>query len=176
MPIPICLTAPLDTKHEDYLKKEVDKLNKELEKLLDETRTREKYSITIIAGIAAWLFLKDTPSNPNLLNIVSCIPIITTALFALSVYFLSRNIAWIGTYLHRVENYFLHQNPYCFGWEAESDKANRRKNFVNLSKIMWGIQLVCAIGLCIYVTNCKPTIQEKPKAAQFMPLPMQRSE
>jgi hypothetical protein len=41
--------AELSTPQTTYLAKEFDKLNKELETLLQDTRSREKYSLTIIA-------------------------------------------------------------------------------------------------------------------------------
>ena len=40
----------------NFLLKEYDKLKNEVAKLLEETRTREKYSFTIISVVAAWVF------------------------------------------------------------------------------------------------------------------------
>jgi hypothetical protein len=41
--------------HEDHLKREWDKLNKEIENYLKKHVPEEKYSITIIAGVASWV-------------------------------------------------------------------------------------------------------------------------
>lgn len=141
------IATRLSVVQEDYLKKEAEKLNKELEKLLEETRTREKYSITIIAGIAGWVLLKK--SEDHFLNgIVSAIPMITTLLFGVSSLFLYWNIKWIGSYLSKIEKYFLDGNPYNFGWETKFDQDNKKGYFVRLTICMWLIQF--ALAVCLF--------------------------
>jgi hypothetical protein len=133
---------------EDHVIREWEKLNKELEKLMAETRSREKYSITIIAGVAAWVLVDVKELHPDIGKLVSCIPVITTFLFGLSVLFIYLNILWIGNYLARIENYYLHTHPNQFGWEWYFKKANKFHVFVVTTIIMWLVQFYFALSFC----------------------------
>jgi hypothetical protein len=72
----------------DFLLKEYDKLNNEVAKLLEETRTREKYSLTIISAVAAWIFTEiiKYPHDSNITqnfffpikHLMSLIPLVIT--------------------------------------------------------------------------------------------------
>lgn len=147
---------PLSPSQEDYLKKEADKLNSEIEILLGETRSREKYSLTIIAGVAVWIFTHLCDTNIKLLQAISCIPIITTLVYGISVRYIYDNIKWIGTYLKRIEDYFLgivkNSNENIWGWEKYFNTENRKRKFVNVTLVSWILQLLLAIALFTVVT------------------------
>ncbi len=142
---------PLNADQKAYINKEAEKLNKELEKLLEETRTREKYSITIIGGIAAFIFLHTKDMSHSLLTLTSFIPIATTLFLGASTFLLFKNIKWIATYLLRIEDYFLPGQPHGFGWEKEFHKVNGKSYFVWVTIGLWIAQLVLACGLFGYV-------------------------
>ena len=149
-------------KQEEYLKKEFDKLNTELQTLLNETRTRERYSLTIIAGIATWIFTSmykieenDQAVSHTLYKAISFIPIITTLLYAISVWLIYKNIKWIGRYLKRIENHFLSnssgQKDKSWGWEEYFDSENKKSLFVNVTIGIWCFQLLLALSIVILV-------------------------
>jgi hypothetical protein len=149
--------AKLSPSQESYLKSEVEKLNKELEKLLEETRSREKYSLTIIAGIAAWVFTNlSFPKDLLIIKAVSCIPLITTLIYGISVRFLYENILWIGIYLRKIEDHFL-KDSIEFGWEKFLTVENKKRKFVRTTTGIWIFQLLLAIFLVIFVSIYKPT-------------------
>jgi ABC-type sulfate transport system permease component len=147
------MPTPLTDPQKEHVIREWEKLNKELEKLLEETRTREKYSITIIAGVAGWVLLHPVEINHTYKITISLVPLVTTTLFGISVLFLYQNIKWIGAYLAQIENYFLGANDYHFGWETALDKVNKKHYFVNLTKGMWIAQLVIAIPFSVFVIS-----------------------
>src|SRR5579863_532259 len=97
----------------EFLLKEYDKLNNEVAKLLEETRTREKYSLTIISIVSAWIYT-EILKKPNdnvipltdlvlLVRLLSWIPLTITFFYGVSVLLLYKNISWIGDYLHKIE-------------------------------------------------------------------------
>lgn len=151
LPEPVKMTLS----EEEHIVREWDKLNKEIEKLLDETRSREKYSITIIAGVATWVLTNKNCEYTAAYKIVSFIPIITTFLFGLSVLFLYLNILWISKYLTKIENYFLYKHPNKFGWENHFMSENKWHNFVVITIVMWFVQLYFAFAFCGYVHDWK---------------------
>ena len=140
--------------HDDYLKKEYDKLNKEIENLLTEIRSRERYSLTIIAGISAWVFTNLCKTNGLLITAVSFIPLLTTLAYGISVKYLYKNINWIGLYLRKIEDHFMEEfkdkNGFTFGWENYFDTVNK-KEFVTVTKGIWYFQLLISIILIIFV-------------------------
>ena len=146
----------LTSSQEDFLKKEADKLNSEVEKLLEETRSREKYSLTIIAGVAVWVFTHLSDTAIGLLKAVSCIPLITTLIYGISVKYLYDNIKWIGIYLRRIEDYFLgsakDNKDNLWGWEKYFDSENKKSKFVNVTWGSWILQLILAVALFILVS------------------------
>ena len=156
----------LTTSQEDFLKKETDKLNSEVEKLLEETRSRERYSLTIIAGVAVWVFTHLSDTDVNLLIIVSIIPLITTLIYGISVTYLFANIKWIGIYLKRIEDYFIgnakDNKENLWGWERYFDAENKKSKFVNVTSGIWIFQLVLAVVLIISVL-CKDNLITKPQ-------------
>lgn len=150
---------PLIKEQKEHVLREWEKLNTELEKLLAETRSREKYSITILAGVASWALLHEKtakePLPDDALRIISWIPIISTALFAISVLALYFNILWIGDYLKKIETYFLGKNDYGFGWENDFKKTNKWHLFVWTTVIIWAVQIVLAILFHCHLSPCK---------------------
>ena len=166
---------PLTPSQEDFLKKEAGKLNSEVEKLLEETRSREKYSLTIIAGVAVWVFTHLNDTDIRLLEAISLIPFIITLIYGISVKYLYDNIKWIGIYLLRIENYFLETskgsdgNPW--GWEKYFDSENRKGKFVNITWGSWILQVLLAIALFILVSNKdKLIIPQNPDKSTNAPL------
>jgi hypothetical protein len=149
--------------NQTYLLKEFDKLNAEIAKLLEETRSREKYSLTIIAVVSAWIYKEsfDIKCSNNhskddfisLIHTLSWIPLITTFFYGISVLFLYKNIKWIGQYLLKIENIFLDnfkdQNDVVMGWEKYFEGENRKKNFVIWTQVFWILQILIAI-LVVY--------------------------
>jgi hypothetical protein len=145
----------------DFLLKEYDKLNNEVAKLLEETRTREKYSLTIIAAVAAWIFTEiiKLPTEVNikrtdlvpLLKLLSWIPLVITFLYGISVLLLYKNIKWIGKYLLEIENKFIidleTSQGKKFGWEKYFDDKNRKAYFVSWTWVFWILQLAIAIAI-----------------------------
>jgi hypothetical protein len=148
----------LSDPQKEHVIREWEKLNKELEKLMAETRSREKFSITIIAGVASWALVHahtaTEPLPPDALYIISWIPLISTLLFAISVFTLYRNIIWIGDYLAKIEDYFLGDNDFSFGWEKYFTKTNKRHLFVGTTIIIWAVQLVFAILFHCHLSPC----------------------
>src|SRR5579859_1038467 len=145
---------------DDYLKKEYDKLNKEIEKLLDETRSREKYGLTILAGVATWIYTELTKphaSVPLTIKFVGCIPVVIIAIYGVSVYYLYQNIKWIGQYLSTIEEHFL--TGYVdglgrtFGWEAYFNREGRKRKFVTVTYCSWIVQVILSIILAIFVLS-----------------------
>jgi hypothetical protein len=159
-------TVTLTPSQDDFLKKEADKLNSEVEKLLEETRSREKYSLTIIAGVAVWVFTHLSDTSIGLLKAVSCIPLVTTLIYGISVKYLYDNIKWIGIYLRRIEDYFLgnakDQNDNLWGWEKYFDSENKKSKFVNVTWGSWILQVLLAIALFILVSY-KDNLIAKPQ-------------
>jgi len=143
--------VPLTPSQDDFLLKEAGKLNSEVEKLLEETRSREKYSLTIIAGVAVWVFTHLSDTNIGLLKAVSCIPMVTTLIYGISVKYLYDNIKWIGIYLRRIEDYFLwnakDSNNNFWGWEKYFDTENKKSKFVNVTWGSWILQIILAVAL-----------------------------
>ncbi len=151
MPDRVALTPS----QEDYLLRESNKLNSEVEKLLEETRSREKYSLTIIAAVAVWIFTNASETDVLLLRMVSLIPILTTILFGFSVKYLYKNIKWTGIYLKRIEDYFLggarDDKDNLWGWEKYFDSENKKGKFVRVTVVSWILQLLLAVLLFIFV-------------------------
>lgn len=143
----------MSSSQEDYLKLEAAKLNSEVEKLLEESRSREKYSLTIIAAIAAWIFTHLHDTNIGLLKIVSCIPLVTTLIYGVSVKYLYDNIKWIGEYLKKIEDYFLENgrdnDNNILGWEKYFDSENKKGKFVKVTWAIWLLQILLAIVVLI---------------------------
>ena len=148
----------LSSNREDHLKKEYDKLNKEIENLLAEIRSRERYSLTIIAGISAWVFTNLCKTNGLLILAVSIIPFMTTLAYGVSVKYLYKNINWIGLYLRKIEDHFLEEfkdkNGFPFGWEKYFDTVNK-KEYVNVTKGIWFFQILMTIILISFVLTYK---------------------
>jgi hypothetical protein len=146
------------TGEETYLLKEFDKLNDEIAKLLEEIRSREKWSLTIIAAISAWMysaaFNKETETILSreqvlaLTQALSWIPLLTTILYGISVWLLYKNIKWIGQYLNRIEKIFLAKykdEDGLMGWERHFRKENKQKYFVNWTWAFWIAQILVTI-------------------------------
>lgn len=147
----------LEDKQEEYLKLEVGKLNDEVGKLLDEANSREKYSITIITGVAGWVLANIRDEEFQLLIAISFIPFISTLVYGISVFFIYDNIKWIGEYLLKIENYYL-KNPSeldgkGWGWEKYYNFKNSNKRFVKTTKFLWVLQIV--LCLTLFVVVCK---------------------
>lgn len=123
--------------------------------MLQETRSREKYSLTILAGVAVWVFTNLNDNNFVLLRLVSFVPLITTLIYGISVKFLYDNIKWIGNYLRRIEDYFMDNakdsNGNFWGWEKYFDSENKKGKFVNVTWGIWILQLFLALALVILV-------------------------
>jgi len=124
-----------------YIMAEYDKLNKELESILKEIRSRERYSLTIVAVVAVWFFDHIGTVDKSLLIPISFIPLVTTILYGLSVKFLSTNINWIREYLFKIEHHVLPGNPNGFGWEKHFAKKNEERPYLKISIIIWIVQL-----------------------------------
>lgn len=137
-----------------YINAEYGKLNNELESILKEIRSREKYSLTIVAAVAVWLFENYSGTDHYILLAASFIPVITTLIYGISVLALSTNISWIREYLTCIENQFL-EEPNKFGWERFFKKKNKVKFYSKTSFVMWILQLSLAIGLVIVACNSK---------------------
>jgi hypothetical protein len=145
----------LSTSQNEYLTSEVAKLNNEVEKLLAETRSREKYSLTILAAVSVWVFTNLNAHNATLLKAVSFIPLVTTLVYGISVKYLYDNIKWIGIYLRRIEDHFLgdakdNQGPW--GWEKYFDSENKKLKFIRVTWGIWILQLLLAIILFVLVS------------------------
>lgn len=160
----------MDDNQKEFLLKEYDKLNNEVAKLLEETRTREKYSLTIISLVAAWIYTeiikypKDN-SFPKevfipIIQLLSWIPLIITFLYGISVFLIYKNIKWIGGYLLVIETTFISNLKYTekdektneiktkiFGWERYFDEKNRKSYFVVWTWIFWILQIIIATAL-----------------------------
>lgn len=149
------------TVNEDYLFKEVDKLNKEVESIMAEIRTRERYSLTIIAAVGGYLLLhKDSFDNRVLFKLASVIPLCTTLLLGFSVKYLYRNIGWIGEYLKEAEKHFYKDKGtsaygFEFGWERFFDKPGRKKLIVSITELSWYFQILLSIALIWFSWNVK---------------------
>ncbi|PKK37847.1 hypothetical protein BWI96_05145 [Siphonobacter sp. SORGH_AS_0500] len=153
----------MEDNQKEFLLKEYDKLNNEVSKLLEETRTREKYSLTVIAVIAAWIFTeiikfpKDVNISRNnlipLLKILSWIPVVITFLYGISVLLIYKNIKWIGEYLFEIEKKFIDGLEYkkdkVFGWENYFNDKNRKSYFVNWSWVFWILQIAISVAIII---------------------------
>jgi hypothetical protein len=154
----------------EFLLKEYDKLNNEVAKLLEETRTREKYSLTIISLVAAWIYTEiiKYPKDNNIpkdvfipiIQLLSWIPLVITFLYGISVLLIYKNIKWIGGYLSIIEATFINNLEYTekdektgkietkiFGWEKYFDEKNRKSYFVIWTWIFWILQIIIAIAL-----------------------------
>lgn len=157
----------MDDNQKEFLLKEYDKLNNEVAKLLEETRTREKYSLTVIALIAAWIFTEilRNPTETNisrndlvpLLKLLSWIPLIITFLYGISVLLIYKNIKWIGEYLSEIEKKFINGLEYkkgkVFGWENYFNDKNRKTYFVNWSWVFWILQIAISIAVIFQTYN-----------------------
>jgi hypothetical protein len=142
---------------DEYLMKEFEKLNMETEKLLEEIRSREKYSLTIIAIVSTWVYTEKISHGYDslLLKLVGCIPFLIVCIYGFSVKYLYENIKWKGKYLRKIEDHFLNgfsdkfDNP--FGWEKYFFTANRENKFVKITYSFWIIQVIMAFFLVILV-------------------------
>jgi hypothetical protein len=153
----------MEDSQKEFLLKEYDKLNNEVAKLLEETRTREKYSLTVIAAIAAWIFTEiiKLPNDVGisrdnlvpLLKLLSWIPVVITFLYGISVLLIYKNIKWIGEYLSEIENRFIDGLKYSkdkvFGWENFFNDKNRKSYFVNWSWVFWILQIAISVTIII---------------------------
>lgn len=151
----------MDTSQKEFLLKEYDKLNNEVAKLLEETRTREKYSLATIAIIATWIYTEIIrPSNDikisnkdlvSIVRLLSWIPLVVTFLYGISVLLIYKNIKWIGEYLSKVEVTFINGLEYgkkeAFGWEKYFSEKNRKSFFVIWTWIFWGVQIIIAMTI-----------------------------
>lgn len=151
----------MEDSQKEFLLKEYDKLNNEVAKLLEETRTREKYSLTVISLVAAWIFTEiiRKPTEANiarndlvpLLRLLSWIPLIITLLYGISVLLIYQNIKWIGKYLSKIEKKFINGLKYAennvFGWENYFNDKNRKSYFVNWSWVFWILQIAISIAV-----------------------------
>lgn len=147
----------LSDPQEDFLKKEADKLNSEVEALLEETRTREKYSLAIIAGVAVWIVSNVNSLDIRLLQAISVVPFITTLIYGISVWCLYKNIQWIGDYLLKIENYFFETSTdgsgNTWGWEKYFNAENKKSRFVKITIGSWILQGLLAVALFVLVSN-----------------------
>jgi hypothetical protein len=153
----------MEDSQKEFLLKEYDKLNSEVAKLLEETRTREKYSLTAISVIAAWIFTEiiKLPKDVNisrdnlilLLRLLSLIPVAITFLYGISVVLIYKNIKWIGEYLSEIEKIFINGLEYnkdkVFGWEKYFNDKNRKSHFVNWSWVFWILQIIISVTIII---------------------------
>ena len=145
----------------NFLLREYDKLNNEVGKLLEETRTREKYSLTIISIVAAWIYSQiiNNPQDDSFLknhlikiiHLLSFIPLIITFLYGISVLLIYKNIKWIGGYLSIIEKTFVDNLEYSkgkvYGWENYFDERNRKSYFVTWTWAFWILQIIIGITL-----------------------------
>ncbi|MBB3840721.1 hypothetical protein FHS57_004741 [Runella defluvii] len=160
----------LEDKQEEYLKLEVGKLNNEVGKLLDEANSREKYSITIITGVAGWVLANIRDEEFQLLIAISFIPFISTLVYGISVLFIYDNIKWIGEYLLKIENYYL-ENPSeldgkGWGWEKYYNFKNSNKRFVKTTKFLWVLQIVLCLTLFVVVYKKDSIFPKKSELQQ----------
>ena len=137
-----------------FLLKEYDKLAAEIAKLLEETRTRERFSLVAIAGIAGWIYTEafkpvKEPLKPNfaLIHILGYFPLIIAVLLGTSVLFLYKNIGWIGQYLRDIEIEMYGMQEKKWGWERCFSNPKERRLFVRWSWVFWIFQV--AMGLVI---------------------------
>lgn len=147
----------------NYLLKEYDKLNNEVAKLLEETRSREKYSLTLISIVSTWIyteiikFPKDIGIKKDsfipIIHLLSWIPLAITLLYGISVLLIYKNIKWIGAYLSRIEKSFINDlqdsDGKVFGWEKYFNEKNRKSFFVLWTWCFWIIQIIIAVTLII---------------------------
>jgi hypothetical protein len=142
--------------NENYLLKEVEKLNKEVESLMTEIRTRERYSLTVTAAVGGYLLLhKDSFNNILLFRIAGCIPLIITLLLGLSVFYLYENIKWIGEYLSKAEEHFYATRNnsvtgFHFGWEKFFSLPGKKDLYMRVTKWIWSFQLLLSVLLIIF--------------------------
>lgn len=150
-----------ETVNEEYLFKEVDKLNKEVESLMAEIRTRERYSLTIIAAVGGYMLIhKADFDNSLLFKLASIIPLCTTLLLGASVKYLYKNIEWIGEYLKEAENHFYEDRQtaasgFKFGWEQFFEKPGRKKLIVSITELSWCFQILLSIALIGFSWNIR---------------------
>jgi hypothetical protein len=136
---------------ETYLLMESNKLNQEIENLLAECHSRERYSLTILGITSAWIFSNLCSIEHSLLIAVSVIPLITTIFYGVSVKYLYKNIEWMGDYLSKIEKSFLPDDTSGFGWERYFNSENRKSKFISITNIIWGFQIGLALALFILV-------------------------
>ncbi len=145
----------------DFLLKEYDKLSSEAGKLLEETCSREKYSLTIISLVAAWIYTNskgiDAHEIGSVTKLVSFIPLVITTLYGISVLLIHKNIRWIGNYLAELEGRFIEDlkdskgRPQ--GWERYFNNQNRESHFVKWTWIFWLLQI--SIGFALVIQSYK---------------------
>jgi len=155
---------------ENYLASETEKLNGEISALLEEIHKREKFSLTILGGITAWVLtehFKKEQAHSGLLMFLSLIPILSSLFYGFSVYSFYKGIKIRGIYLKRIEKLILFNNgqtfdPKLFGWERFFDgeinnaeektmlSENHKTWDVNIAAILWGAQLL--LGLILFFT------------------------
>jgi len=124
--------------------KEYEKLNLEVEFIMAECSQREKYSVAVTAGIAAWLFSKETISPGDQWNIaIACIPLVTTLLFAFNIWMFTNRLLTIRVYIRK----HIFEDGTC--WDKFLDDSNEKKSSAAMAyaKAFWVIQIVICIGL-----------------------------
>jgi len=82
--------VPLTKEQEEYVKMEVGKLNNEVGKLLEEANSREKYSITIITGVAGWVLANIRDEELQILIGISFIPLVSTLVYGISAFYIHK--------------------------------------------------------------------------------------
>ena|ERR1700761_4663492 len=111
---------------ETFLMSEFEKLGKEITETMTEIHKREKFSVTILGVIAAWVLTehaKPGEGSSGILICIAAIPILTTGFYAVSVYYLYKGIGVRGRYLKHIEKSILtpdeeNSDPKKFGWES----------------------------------------------------------
>ncbi|MCA0229471.1 MAG: hypothetical protein LCH91_03340 [Bacteroidetes bacterium] len=158
--------VPLTKEQEEYVKMEVGKLNNEVGKLLEEANSREKYSITIITGVAGWVLANIRDEELQILIGISFIPLVSTLVYGISAFYIHKNIEWIGEYLLKIEDYFF-ENPSQkdgegWGWEKYYNFKNSNKSFVKTTKFLWFLQVCLCLSLFIVIGYRDALFPKKP--------------
>ncbi len=158
----------MDTPQKEFLLKEYDKLTNEIAALLKEIHAREKFSLVIFAATSVFVLTKASKQAFWVKETICLIPILCTIIYALSVYYLYKNIGFMGEYLQRIEEAFLGKplpSNFVFGWEnffekcvishrekKEKLKGKNKSKLVNVTMIFWIGQLIAGIAL-MFVVN-----------------------
>jgi hypothetical protein len=130
--------------------KEYEKLNREVEFIVAECARREQYSVTIIAAIAAWIFGNDKTDFDGWKGCIAFIPLITTLLFAFSIWMFTNRLMTMRAYIQT----HIFEGETCWDkYVAESNKA-KKSSVMAYAGMYWLIQIgICIVLIVIVMTR-----------------------